>query len=166
MQGDASIGPLRALICLTGRRSGHCAVSVDDAGAGHRSSGVRSLVFSQLNPALGQTMNTSSESESYERTGRAHRPRGREAHHRSRGRASGSGDGGQDGDISDKICTLASTLKVLHVGKKTGCLIRRTTRQFLCPSLAGHQQELVQSGPDAGRVPGSYRRSSPGNDTG
>ncbi|XP_075904452.1 centrosomal protein of 128 kDa isoform X2 [Nelusetta ayraudi] len=56
-------------------------------------------------------MNTSSGSESYDRTGRAHRPRGRDAHHRSRGRASGSADGGQDGDISDKISTLASTLK-------------------------------------------------------
>lgn len=56
-------------------------------------------------------MNTSSESESYDRIGRAPRSRGQEAHHRSRGRATGSGDGGQDKDISDKISTLASTLK-------------------------------------------------------
>lgn len=67
-------------------------------------------------------MNTSSESESYDRTVRAHRLRGREAHRRSRGRASGSTDGGQAEDISDKISTLASTLKVLHIKNRTVCL--------------------------------------------
>ncbi|XP_054474484.1 centrosomal protein of 128 kDa [Anoplopoma fimbria] len=50
-------------------------------------------------------MDTSSESDSYDRT-RGHRPRGREAG-RDRGRTSGSGGA----DISQKISTLASTLQ-------------------------------------------------------
>ncbi|XP_076613185.1 centrosomal protein of 128 kDa [Chaetodon auriga] len=58
-------------------------------------------------------MDTSSESESYDRT-RAHRPRGREAHRRpgqDRGRGSGSGGDGRAACISEKISTLASTLQ-------------------------------------------------------
>ncbi|KAM7395744.1 hypothetical protein PAMA_007157 [Pampus argenteus] len=54
-------------------------------------------------------MDTSSESDSYDR-----RPQGREAHRRpgrDRGRASGSGGDGRAGDISEKISTLASTLQ-------------------------------------------------------
>ncbi|XP_044024461.1 centrosomal protein of 128 kDa-like isoform X2 [Siniperca chuatsi] len=59
-------------------------------------------------------MDTSSESDSYDRT-RLHRPRGREAHRRpvrDMGRAGGAsgGDGGAT-DISEKISTLASTLQ-------------------------------------------------------
>ncbi|XP_032398417.1 centrosomal protein of 128 kDa isoform X2 [Etheostoma spectabile] len=56
-------------------------------------------------------MDTSSESDSYDRT-RAHRPRGREAHRRSvRGSGSGSGSDGRPVNISEKISTLASTLQ-------------------------------------------------------
>ncbi|XP_044024462.1 centrosomal protein of 128 kDa-like isoform X3 [Siniperca chuatsi] len=67
-----------------------------------------------LRPVLSQTMDTSSESDSYDRT-RLHRPRGREAHRRpvrDMGRAGGAsgGDGGAT-DISEKISTLASTLQ-------------------------------------------------------
>ncbi|KAM7368186.1 hypothetical protein PAMP_014432 [Pampus punctatissimus] len=54
-------------------------------------------------------MDTSSESDSYDR-----RPQGREAHRRpgrDRGRANGSGGDGRAGDISEKISTLASTLQ-------------------------------------------------------
>ncbi|XP_034756070.1 centrosomal protein of 128 kDa isoform X2 [Etheostoma cragini] len=54
-------------------------------------------------------MDTSSESDSYDRT-RVHRPRGREAHRRS-GRGSGSGSDGRPVNISEKISTLASTLQ-------------------------------------------------------
>ncbi|KAJ4928926.1 hypothetical protein JOQ06_004548 [Pogonophryne albipinna] len=56
-------------------------------------------------------MDTSSETESYDRT-RVHRRRGREAHHRpgrDRGRAGGSEP--RPADISEKISTLASTLQ-------------------------------------------------------
>uniref|UniRef100_A0A3B4ZPF4 Centrosomal protein 128 n=1 Tax=Stegastes partitus TaxID=144197 RepID=A0A3B4ZPF4_9TELE len=59
-------------------------------------------------------MDTSSGSDSYDRTYRGHRPRGREAHRRSgrdRARASGSGGDGPPADISDKISTLANTLQ-------------------------------------------------------
>ncbi|XP_078130958.1 centrosomal protein of 128 kDa isoform X3 [Sander vitreus] len=58
-------------------------------------------------------MDTSSESDSYNRT-RVHRPRGREAHRRSgrdRGSGSGSGSDGRPVNISEKISTLASTLQ-------------------------------------------------------
>ncbi|XP_049913692.1 centrosomal protein of 128 kDa isoform X2 [Epinephelus moara] len=58
-------------------------------------------------------MNTSSESDSYDRT-RGQRPRGREAHRRAardRGISSGSGGDGRAADISEKISTLASTLQ-------------------------------------------------------
>ncbi|XP_008310994.1 centrosomal protein of 128 kDa isoform X2 [Cynoglossus semilaevis] len=58
-------------------------------------------------------MDTSSGSESYDRT-RGHRARGREAHRRSvrdGGRAGGSGGGDRTVDISDKINTLANTLE-------------------------------------------------------
>ncbi|XP_040921070.1 centrosomal protein of 128 kDa [Toxotes jaculatrix] len=58
-------------------------------------------------------MDTSSESDSYDRT-RGHRPRGREAHRRpdrDRGRASGSGGDDRAADISKKISTLANTLQ-------------------------------------------------------
>ncbi|XP_031143922.2 centrosomal protein of 128 kDa isoform X1 [Sander lucioperca] len=56
-------------------------------------------------------MDTSSESDSYNRT-RVHRPRGREAHRRSgRDRGSGSGSDGRPVNISEKISTLASTLQ-------------------------------------------------------
>ncbi|TDH00172.1 hypothetical protein EPR50_G00185740 [Perca flavescens] len=54
-------------------------------------------------------MDTSSESDSYDRT-RVHRPRGREAHRRS-GRDRGSGSDGRPLNISEKISTLASTLQ-------------------------------------------------------
>ncbi|KAK5903857.1 hypothetical protein CgunFtcFv8_007602 [Champsocephalus gunnari] len=56
-------------------------------------------------------MDTSSETESYDRT-RVHRRRGREAHHRpgrDRGRAGGSEL--RPADMSEKISTLASTLQ-------------------------------------------------------
>ncbi|XP_031728653.1 centrosomal protein of 128 kDa isoform X2 [Anarrhichthys ocellatus] len=60
-------------------------------------------------------MDTSSESDSYDRTlTRGHRPRGREAHRipgRDRGRASGRGGEGRPADISEKISTLATTLQ-------------------------------------------------------
>ncbi|XP_068564745.1 centrosomal protein of 128 kDa-like isoform X2 [Cebidichthys violaceus] len=60
-------------------------------------------------------MDTSSGSDSYDRTlTRGHRPRGREAHRipgRDRGRASGTGGEGRPADISEKISTLASTLQ-------------------------------------------------------
>ncbi|XP_018550298.1 centrosomal protein of 128 kDa isoform X2 [Lates calcarifer] len=58
-------------------------------------------------------MDTSSESDSYDRA-REHRPRGREAHRRDgrdRGRASGSGGDERAADISEKISTLANTLQ-------------------------------------------------------
>ncbi|GAA6224474.1 centrosomal protein of 128 kDa isoform X1 [Lates japonicus] len=58
-------------------------------------------------------MDTSSESDSYDRA-RGHRPRGREAHRRDgrdRGRASGSGGDERAADISEKISTLANTLQ-------------------------------------------------------
>lgn len=63
-------------------------------------------------------MDTSSGSESYDRT-RGHRARGREAHRRSvrdGGRAGGSGGGDRAVDISDKINTLANTLEVFLRG--------------------------------------------------
>ncbi|MEQ2205810.1 hypothetical protein XENOCAPTIV_014782 [Xenoophorus captivus] len=59
-------------------------------------------------------MDTSSESDSYERRMRGHRPRGRESRRRSgRDRAtdSGGGDDGRAADISGKISTLANTLQ-------------------------------------------------------
>ncbi|XP_063757435.1 centrosomal protein of 128 kDa isoform X2 [Eleginops maclovinus] len=58
-------------------------------------------------------MDTSSETESYDRT-TVHRRPGREAHNRpgrDRGRAGGSGSDGRPADISEKISTLASTLQ-------------------------------------------------------
>uniref|UniRef100_UPI0037E9C0E8 centrosomal protein of 128 kDa n=1 Tax=Semicossyphus pulcher TaxID=241346 RepID=UPI0037E9C0E8 len=58
-------------------------------------------------------MDTSSESDSYNRT-RGHRHRGREAHRRPgrvRGTPCGSGGDGQTADISEKISTLANTLQ-------------------------------------------------------
>ncbi|XP_035986268.1 centrosomal protein of 128 kDa isoform X3 [Fundulus heteroclitus] len=61
-----------------------------------------------------QAMDTSSESDSYERRTRGGRRRGRDVHRRSgrdRGRDSGSGDEGRAADISDKISTLANTLQ-------------------------------------------------------
>lgn len=60
-------------------------------------------------------MDTSSESDSYDRT-RGHRPRGREAHRkpdRDRARVSGSGGDDRPADITEKISTLANTLQVL-----------------------------------------------------
>ncbi|KAK5623752.1 hypothetical protein CRENBAI_006765 [Crenichthys baileyi] len=59
-------------------------------------------------------MDTSSESDSYERRMRGHRPRGRESRRRSdrdRARDSGGGDDGRAADISGKISTLANTLQ-------------------------------------------------------
>lgn len=64
-----------------------------------------------------QTMDTSSESDTYERM-RGRRPRGRESSRRpGRDRAAGAGgssrdDGQAAADISDKISTLANTLQV------------------------------------------------------
>uniref|UniRef100_A0A3Q2SVA3 Centrosomal protein 128 n=1 Tax=Fundulus heteroclitus TaxID=8078 RepID=A0A3Q2SVA3_FUNHE len=61
-----------------------------------------------------QAMDTSSESDSYERRTRGGRRRGRDVHRRSgrdRGRDSGSGDEGRAADFSDKISTLANTLQ-------------------------------------------------------
>uniref|UniRef100_A0A8C6NJ45 Centrosomal protein 128 n=1 Tax=Nothobranchius furzeri TaxID=105023 RepID=A0A8C6NJ45_NOTFU len=58
-------------------------------------------------------METSSDSDSYERT-REHRPRGRESHRRAgrdRGRAAGGREEGRAADISNKISTLANTLQ-------------------------------------------------------
>nr|XP_020473772.1 centrosomal protein of 128 kDa isoform X2 [Monopterus albus] len=58
-------------------------------------------------------MDTSSESDSYDRT-QGHRPRGREAHRRpgrDRSRASGGGVDDRVEDISEKINTLANTLQ-------------------------------------------------------
>ncbi|XP_039981856.1 centrosomal protein of 128 kDa-like isoform X3 [Xiphias gladius] len=58
-------------------------------------------------------MDTSSESDSYDRK-RGHRSRGREANRRpcrDRGRASGIGDDDRAADISEKINTLANTLQ-------------------------------------------------------
>ncbi|KAM3603485.1 uncharacterized protein V6R79_023309 [Siganus canaliculatus] len=58
-------------------------------------------------------MDSSSESDFYDRT-RVHRPRGRETHRRpdrDRGRSSGSGGDGRAADISEKISTLANTLQ-------------------------------------------------------
>ncbi|CAJ1077241.1 centrosomal protein of 128 kDa isoform X1 [Xyrichtys novacula] len=58
-------------------------------------------------------MDTSSETDSYERA-QGHRPRGRDAHRRpgrDRCRASGSGGDGRGADISEKISTLANTLQ-------------------------------------------------------
>uniref|UniRef100_A0A3Q0S4L4 Centrosomal protein 128 n=1 Tax=Amphilophus citrinellus TaxID=61819 RepID=A0A3Q0S4L4_AMPCI len=58
-------------------------------------------------------MDTSSDSDSYDRT-RGHRSRGREAHRRpgrERPRANGSGGEGRTADISEKISTLADTLQ-------------------------------------------------------
>ncbi|XP_074471750.1 centrosomal protein of 128 kDa isoform X2 [Sebastes fasciatus] len=54
-------------------------------------------------------MDTSSESDSYDRT-QVHRPRGREAHRRP-GRDRASGSDGRPADISEKISTLANTLQ-------------------------------------------------------
>ncbi|XP_078029821.1 centrosomal protein of 128 kDa isoform X2 [Epinephelus lanceolatus] len=54
-------------------------------------------------------MNTSSESDSYDRT-RGQRPRGREAHRRA-ARDRGRSSDGRAADISEKISTLASTLQ-------------------------------------------------------
>ncbi|XP_030262141.1 centrosomal protein of 128 kDa isoform X2 [Sparus aurata] len=62
---------------------------------------------------MSQTMDTSSESDSYDRT-RVHRPRVREAHRRpsrDRCRENGSGGDGRTVDFSEKISTLASTLQ-------------------------------------------------------
>lgn len=64
---------------------------------------------------MSQTMDTSSETDSYDRT-RVHRPRVREAHRRpsrDRCRENGSGGDGRTVDFSEKISTLASTLQVL-----------------------------------------------------
>ncbi|XP_054900104.1 centrosomal protein of 128 kDa-like isoform X2 [Poeciliopsis prolifica] len=61
-----------------------------------------------------QAMDTSSESESYGRKVRGHRPRERETHRRSgrdRRHVSGGRDDGPAAEISDKISTLADTLQ-------------------------------------------------------
>uniref|UniRef100_A0A096M010 Centrosomal protein 128 n=1 Tax=Poecilia formosa TaxID=48698 RepID=A0A096M010_POEFO len=59
-------------------------------------------------------MDTSSESESFGKKVRGHRPRGRETHRRSgrdRGRVSGGREDVRAAEISDKISTLANTLQ-------------------------------------------------------
>ncbi|XP_016534171.1 centrosomal protein of 128 kDa isoform X4 [Poecilia formosa] len=63
---------------------------------------------------MSQAMDTSSESESFGKKVRGHRPRGRETHRRSgrdRGRVSGGREDVRAAEISDKISTLANTLQ-------------------------------------------------------
>ncbi|XP_047244009.1 centrosomal protein of 128 kDa-like isoform X4 [Girardinichthys multiradiatus] len=59
---------------------------------------------------MSQAMDTSSESDSYERRMRGHKPRGRESR-RDRARDSRGGDDGRAAEISGKISTLANTLQ-------------------------------------------------------
>lgn len=79
-----------------------------------------------------QSMDISSDSDSYERTP-DHRSRRREAHRRpGRERARGNGReiDGRTVDISEKISTLANTLQVL-------CAVLRHRKNMLCGSVQG-----------------------------